>query len=411
MSDPGVYLQLGWRNLWLYPMRTGLTIVALALGISALTFLSAMKDGWVQQVQTNFARLLNGHIQVHAEGFEQNPSLTRRIENPGPLIDRLESEPMVAGLTRRIRVSGLASAAGANAGARVFAVEPEREQAFSQMVGFVSRGRWLSPGDDHDVVLGEGLANRLQVRLGNKVVLMVSLASGDIASEVFRVRGILTSGVMEIDNYAAVIPLSTGQRWLELEQSVTDVVVFTNDFKSVEPLVINLRQQLSGQRMEVLSWSDTDPVTGQLSQMANVFAWMILSIVIFVVMTEVLNTLLMSMHERIRELGLMTALGVTRRQIFTMIVSETLILVLIGSLVGFVTGACISAYFEVHGFDLSRFSEVLSFSYMESVVRPDLSVTSIMSILGAAVLGACVASLYPAWKAATLGPVSAMRRV
>jgi len=411
MPDLYVYLQLGWRNLWLYPMRTGLTTAALALGIAALTFLSAMNDGWVQQMKTNFTLLLMGHVQIHADGFEKSRNLTNNIAEPNLITDQLGSEPMVTGWTRRVQVSGLASTASASAGVRVFAVEPERERRLSHMAKFVRQGRWLTKEDDHAILLGQGLADRLRVGLGNKVVLMVALTNGDIASEVFRVRGIIFSGVLEIDRYTAIIPLQTGQRWLGLKEAVTDIVIFVRDFESVQSLVTILLQKFSGSDLEVLSWSDIDPLTEQWSQFADVSAWVILSVVMFVVMVEVLNTMLMSMHERTRELGMMGALGVTHRQIFVMILWETLILVVIGSLSGFVLGAWVSAHYGEHGIDLSRFATAFSFTYMESIIRPELSMESVRDILGAAVFGALVAGLYPAWRAARLDPATAMRKV
>lgn len=411
MSDLYIYLQFGWRNLWLNPARTSLTVIALALGISALTFLSAMNDGWVQQIKSNFSSMLIGHVQVHADGFEKNRSLAFSIENPGFLTDHLGSEPRVAGWTSRISVSGLATSTGASAGVRVLAVEPEREKSLSHVANFVRQGRWLTKVDDHAVLLGEGLADRLRVGLGNKVVLMAALPNGDIASEVFRVRGILFTGVVDIDNYAAIVPLSTGQRWLGFEEAVTDIVIFLHDFESVQLFTTLLREKFSSKDLEVLSWSDIDPMAEQWSQFADVSAWIILAIVIFVVMAEVLNTMLMSMHDRTRELGMMSALGVTHWQIFTMILWETLILVVIGSLLGFAMGSWVSAYFGEHGIDLSRYAVAFSFSYMDSVIYPDLSLASARNVLGAAVIGAFAAGLYPAWRATRLDPVIAMREI
>lgn len=121
--------------------------------------------------------------------------------------------------------------------------------------------------------------------------------------------------------------------------------------------------------------------------------------------------MLMSMHERTRELGMMGALGVTHWQIFAMILWETLILVVVGSLLGFALGAWVSAYFGEHGIDLSRYAVAFSFYYMESVIYPDLSLDSVKNVLGGAVIGALVAGLYPAWRAAKLDTAIAMRDV
>jgi len=411
MSDTGIYLKLGWRNIWLHPMRTGLTVAALGLGIAALTFLSAMNDGWMQQIKVNFALTLTGHIQIHAKGFEQSRKLTDRIRAPEGVLAIVKNEPQVRTWTRRVRVSGLASVAGASAGVFVYGVEPSRERHLTRLASFLQRGRWLKDSDDRAVVLGSGLADRLQVVLGDKLVLMAALENGDIASEVFRVRGILHSGVLDIDDFVAVAPLPRVQQWLNLGKAVTDVVIRAYDFAAVHPLADSLRAKLAGSGREVLTWSDIDPMAEQWSRFADAYSWIILAVVILVVLTEVLNTMLMSMHERVREFGLMGALGVQARQIFSMIVWETAILVVIGSWAGFALGGLMVWYFGKFGIDLSQFAAAFSFMYMDPVVYPALKTGSLMRILEAAVLGAVIAGLFPAWKAARLEPAQAMREV
>ncbi|RMD70325.1 MAG: hypothetical protein D6818_09225, partial [Bacteroidetes bacterium] len=308
MFDALIYLKLGWRNLWLHPMRTGLTVAALATGIAALTFLSAMNDGWMQQIRENFALTLIGHIQIHAQGFEQSRRLRDHIHSVDAVARLLNDTPGIQAWTARIRVSGLASSAGASAGAQVYGVLPSRERSISRLADFVTRGRWLRETDDRAVVLGSGLADRLQVGLGDKVVLMVALPDGDIASEVFRVRGLLHSGVLDIDDLLAVAPLRRVRAWLGMPTAATDLVLRVGDFGQVGKVASRLRQALArkrpgGQALEVLTWSEIDPMAEQWSQFADAYSWVILGVVILVVLAEVVNTMLMSMHERIPEFG------------------------------------------------------------------------------------------------------------
>jgi len=416
MSDFLIYLKLGWRNLWLHPLRTALTTAALALGIAALTFLSAMNDGWMQQIRTNFALTLTGHVQIHAAGFEQSRKLADHMSDAQPVMKLLKDMPGLDSVCRRLRVSGLASAAGANAGALIYGIEPSAEKRLSRMASFVQQGRWLLDSDDRAVLLGDGLADRLQVALGDKVVLMAALDTGDIASEMFRVRGILHSGVLEIDDLAALVPLQRAQSWLDMGQGVTDIVLRAADFDAVDGLVAGLREQLGrhgdkGPAYEVLSWSDIDPMAEQWSEFADAYSWIVLAVVILVVLAEVLNTMLMSMHERTREFGLMGALGVRAGQMFFMVLWETVILVLLGSLLGFALGGWAVWYYGRTGIDLSQFATAFSFMYMSPIVHPMLERDSLLHILGAATLGALVAGLYPAWKASRLDPAAAMREV
>jgi len=420
MSDLAIYLKLGWRNLLLHPLRTGLTTAALALGIAALIFLSAMNDGWMQQIRTNFALTLTGHIQIHAAGFEQSRKLAERIDNPAPVMQALHGLAGIHSVTRRLRISGLASAAGANAGALVYGIEPSAEKRLSRIASFVRMGRWLLDEDDHAVVLGDGLADRLQVAMGDKVVLMAALDNGDIASEVFRVRGLLHSGVLDIDNLTAVVPLARAQQWLDMGSGVTDIVVRASNFESVDGLASRLKQRLIGesgteastkQPLEVLTWNEIDPMAQQWSEFADAYSWIVLAVVILVVLAEVLNTMLMSMHERTREFGLMGALGVRSGQMFFMVLWETVILVLLGSVLGFVLGGWAVWHYGQVGIDLSQFATAFSFMYMSPIVHPMLKVGSLIQILVAASLGALVAGLFPAWKAARLDPAAAMREV
>ncbi|MDX8410019.1 MAG: ABC transporter permease [Mariprofundales bacterium] len=404
-------LTMAWRNLWLHPLRTGLTAAALAVGIAALTFLSAMDDGWMQQIQTNFALSVTGHIQIHAQGFEQSQNLSQRIARPQALLDRLRTTPGVQAVTPRLRLSGLASSAGANGGALILGIAPDGERKVSRLAGFLASGRWLTRQDRHAVVVGDGLADRLGVALGDKLVLMAAAPDGEIASEVFRVRGLIHSGVMDVDNLMAVVPLSMAQQWLGVGDAVTDLVIRASSLEAVDPLAKQLRNQLANQHLEVLRWSDIDPMAQQWADFADAYTWIILGVVILVVLAEVLNTMLMSLHERVRELGLMGALGVGSSHLFAMMLWETVILVAVGSAAGFALGGGLSLWFGERGIDLSRFAIAFSFMYMDPVIHPLLRADSCLRILAAAVVGALLAGLIPAWRATRLQPVEALREV
>ncbi len=406
-----IYLQLGWRNLWLYPLRSSLTAAALAVGIAALTFLAAMNDGWMQQIKSNFALTVTGHLQIHAAGFEQTRRLARHIEDPERIVTQLQGVAGIRQLVRRVRVSGLASSAGSNGGVLIYGVEAAGERELSRLAGFITRGDWLDTHELRGVVLGDGLADRLSIGLGDKVVLMAATDHGDIASEVFRVRGLIHSGVMDIDNLMAIVPLRMAQQWLGLGDAVTDIVIRADDSRAVTPLMHRLRDALQDESLEVLRWNDIDPMAQQWADFADAYTWIVLAVVILVVLAEVLNTMLMSLHERIREFGLMGALGVRASQLFVMVVWETVILVLIGSLAGFLLGGGLSWWYGETGIDLSRFAVAFSFMYMDPVIHPALRLESCVRILGAAIVGALVASLIPAWKAARLEPAAALREL
>ncbi|RMH18588.1 MAG: ABC transporter permease [Gammaproteobacteria bacterium] len=409
LSGLDIFIKLGWRNLWLHPLRTLLTAMGLAIGIAALTFLSAMDDGWMQQIKTNFALTLTGHIQIHAKGFEQTRKLATHLQNVDDIVKALNKIPEVNQVVRRLRVSGLASSAGANGSALIYGIEPEGERRMSRLSEFLSQGHWLRKGDPKGAVIGDGLADRLGIGLGDKLVLMAATPKGEITSEVFRVRGLLHSGVLELDNMLALVSLTQTQDWLGMGNGITDIVIRTRDFDSVTLLARELRTRWFDRDLEVMSWSEIDPMAQQWADFADAYTWIVLAIVIIIVLVEVLNTMLMSLHERTREFGLMAALGIQRTQMFAMVVWETIILVAMGALLGFALGAGLSIWYGEQGIDLTRFAEAFSFMYMDPVVHPMLLPESCLRILGATLIGAILAGLIPASKVARLEPALALR--
>lgn len=410
MRNLRIYLLLGWRNLWLYPTRTLITLTALTIGIAALTFLSALDDGWMQEIKENFALTFIGHIQVHKRGFAQSERLALRMRDPQSVLDAIENDPAIAAATRRIRVSGLASSAQGNAGCIIIGVVPDRERKISRLDDFVSRGSWVGR-KPKGVVVGKDLAEKLELGIGDKLVLMAADTHGNIASEAFRIVGVIHSGVFDIDNLFVLADIQEIGRWLGIAGEATDVVIRVLQHEQVDEVAARLRMLLPPQEYEVLRWSDIDPMADQWAEFADAYSWVILAVVMLVVLAEVLNTMLMSFHDRVRELGLMMALGVRAHQLFAMMIWETLILVSVGSMIGFAFGAGLSFYFGIQGMDLSGYAEAFSFMYISPIVHPTLQWQSVLHILTASLIGALLAGLVPAWRALRLQPVEAIREV
>ncbi|MEE8245773.1 MAG: ABC transporter permease [Alphaproteobacteria bacterium] len=200
------YLSLGLRNLRRNPRRTGLTLASLVIGIGALTFLLAMNEGWLRDARENFVLTFTSHVQVHARGFEESQQIQNHMLEPARVTALLEGDPEIRAWTPRLRISGLAAVAGANTAVLVVAVDAERERAVSRLASFIHEGAWLEPGDNRGLLLGVTLAENLGVEIGDKVVLMAQSAAGDIASEMFRLRGLLRAGAPEVDRTLALIP-------------------------------------------------------------------------------------------------------------------------------------------------------------------------------------------------------------
>ena len=303
--DARSYLTLALRNLWRNPKRTLLTLFSMVLGIAALTLLSALNDGWLKEMQDNFILAVTGHVQVHARGFEASQNLRDHMPEIEPVRALIAGDPELSGWTLRIRSSGLASVGGTSAGVQIMGVDPEQESWVTRMHQSLKAGRWIRPGLPRDLLLGSTVATNLGAEIGDRVVLTAQRPNGEMASEVFYLRGILHAGAPQIDRTLALINLEEMQSWLDLGDAVTDVVLRAAEHAATDGIRERFAAALPAQRFEVIGWQELDPMVSQWLRFSGAYGLILIFIVVALVLVEVLNTMLMALHERTRELGIM----------------------------------------------------------------------------------------------------------
>ena len=409
--SPVTYFLLALRNLTRNMRRTVLTLIALVVAIGSLTFMLTLTEGYLGSMKDNFVLTNFGHIQVNAPGFQDDGLIDNFMADTGPAVGAARSDPNVIASSRRVVVSGLASVATASASVSVIGVEPEAERRVTRMAGFVTAGAWLEVGDDTGVVLGVDVAETLEAELGDKVVLMSQAPGGEFRSEVFRVRGIMASGTPEVDRLMAVVTLTAAQAWMGLGDGATTVVLRVDNHENTDAVYERLLGQLDGAQFEVQRWFDVDPFVQQIVESSDASIIFILAIVVVVVLGEIINTMFMSLYERIREFGLMEALGTGCRQLFSMLLWETTVLVSIGGGLGYLGAAILTAIYGRKGIDLTAFTETLSSLYMDPVIHPVMDLKITVLILATVAVTALLAGVLPAWRATKLNPVEAMRQI
>ncbi|MEJ2591373.1 MAG: ABC transporter permease [Candidatus Thiodiazotropha sp.] len=407
--DPLTHLLLAVRNLIRNRRRTTITLLTMIFGIGVLTLLSALNDGWLSQMKTNFILSYTGHVQIHAKGFEASQNLRDRIRDPDEITRLMQSYPEILGWTQRIRTSGLASVGGSSAGVQIMATDSEQETWVTSMYEHVTQGTWLRPGMSRDLLLGTTVAQTIGAKLGDRVVLMAQRPSGEMVSEVFYLQGILETGAPQIDRTLALISLNTAQVWLKMGKAVTDIVIRADRHEDTDRIVRLFRQQLSDKQYEVMPWQELDPMVRQWLEFSDAYGMVIIFVVVILVLTEILNTMLISLHERQKELGVIVAIGTTRSQIFVMLLLEAVLLIFTGASLGYLAGSLVVYALAGNGIDLTSYSNAFEFFYMNPVIHPDLTIASAVRILGATLAAAVVAGVYPAWKATRLQLSKALR--
>lgn len=404
-----IYLLMALRNLARNRRRTTITLLTMAFGIAVLTLLSALNDGWLSQMKTNFILSYTGHVQIHSRGFEASQNLRDSIEDPHEITRLMQSYPEINGWTPRIRTSGLASIGGASSGVQIMATDPEQETWVTSMHERITAGEWLRPGMPKDLLFGATVAQTIGANIGDRVILMAQRPSGEMVSEVFYLSGIIETGAPQIDRTLALITLNSAQEWLHMDHSVTDIVIRAERHEDTDLIVRLFRQQLSEKRYEILAWQTLDPMVRQWLEFSDAYGLVIILVVVLLVITEILNTMLISLHDRQKELGVIVAIGTNRRQIFSMLLLEAVTLILTGAALGYLAGSLLVYAFAESGIDLTNYANAFQFFYMNPIIHPELTQSSALRILGATLVAALIAGIYPAWKATRLQLHKALR--
>jgi len=403
-----LFWRMAVRSIVRNPRRTTLTIAASAFGLAAFVFLLSFVGGYLAQLVDNSTGYITGHLQIQHPDFRKQFDPALSLGDSDALLAQLRQRPEVAAAAPRTQAQVLVSSPTTTRNVMLLGIEPLAERDVTFIDRAIVEGRALGPADDRDIVIGRKLAERLNVRLGEKIVVMAQAADGSLASAAYRIGGIFATESEAFDNAIGYVTLEAAQRLLVMDNRVSAIAVKLKDRDTVDAFSAGLQQQFP--RYRVLAWSEILPEVGQMIGYIRVMARIIVGIVFIVVALGVMNTLLMSVMERTREFGIMLAMGTSPGAITRLVLYESLVLAVIGVLAGLLVGGALVIWLGVTGIDLTQYTRGLAtIPGMTSVIYPRLGVGAVVSPVLALLGVSLVAAVYPAWRAARLDPVLAIR--
>src|SRR3990172_3398054 len=366
-----VFFKLAPRGLLRNRRRSLITVTAVAIGLAGLVFLWGYIDGINRQMIANITSYLTGHVQVHQRGYHDDPTLDLAFEGPEGVAARIEAQPGIAAVAPRIEGEALASG-------------PEKTR-------------------------GVRVAEILRVAVGEEATLVTQAADGSIGAGRYRVRGIYDSGIDMIDSAYVFLPLPAAQSLYALEGRVTTLAVRLDELGAVPGAAAALAGKL-GAAFEVLGWQKLLPRLADNVAFHELFTYMILFVVFVVVTLGIANTILMGVMERIREFGVMMALGTAPGQITRVVLYEAALLGLAGVVAGNGIGLGIVAWFGRRGLDLAQYAQAVQMMPgLTGIVYPSARADHLLLLSVLLLATTVAASLYPAWKAAGFTPVEGIR--
>ncbi|MBI4679199.1 MAG: ABC transporter permease [Elusimicrobia bacterium] len=411
--------KLGWRNLWRSPRRTAIELTSLAgavfLGMTMLNLQAGMYPVYIREA----ARAGSGHVGFYRRGYLDLRQVGMTFPVQG-LLDVLAGEDAVAGAYARLHLPGLARSSRDSRAAAMIAVDFGRETEVNPLLQpkRLARGRLPSPDDPWGAAVGIELAGELGLKLGQKFVWMCQDPKGETVSRLFRVRGVIKSGVPDLDKTAVFAHRGSAARVLGVEGQAHEVAVLLKDYKKTEEFLMTAKRLADGLdrvepgQVEPVEWSKAMPQIATAIKLDRTGGWVFLSFLLLLVGLGTANTMLISVLERTREFGVIRALGLGGAGIVRMVLAEGLVLGLFGSALGAAAAGLLGLYTERRGIDFSRFmgeGQEMGGIFVDPVVYSGWDGPKTAGLVAIMAVLALCASLYPTWKAVKIKPAQAMR--
>lgn len=406
-------LKMAGRNLWRAKRRTLITLFTVAFGVWLSVTFTGMGDYTYTRMLDTGARMGFGHVTVQAEGYQDAPGIDRPLRGAFALAEELNRRPDVAHAAPRIAGQAMFATASRSVGGVLFALDPRLERPEDNtFVEAIVEGELFDDPDGRGAVVGKVMADKLDLRLGKRIVYTMVDEDGELVSEVARVSGIFSTGVDDVDGAFALLPLGRVQKLVGYaEGDASFVATFVTDHRAADEVANALRAEHGPEGREVVTYRDTQPELAGLVAIDRSMNYFFQVLVALLIGAGVLNTILMSVLERRRELGVMMAIGARPSEVFGMVVAESFLVGVLGLVVGAVITTPWYVYMQRVGLD---FSEVTGGTtaggvLIDPVMRISLFPESAVAIVVGTLVLTVLAGLYPAWQAGREPPVETLK--
>lgn len=402
-------LKIAWRNIWRNRIRSAIVKGSITFGVWALIFLLSFSTGMINSFIERSVNNELAHIQIHHPKYIDEPELKHELNDIDNIIQTVQSNANVAEVAPKTLITGMVSSAKGARGVTIAGIHPALESTVTSIHDNIKTGSYFEAKGKNPVIISKALADKMEVKERSKIVLTFQDIEGNITAGAFRVSGIFETFNSIFDEGIIFAKREDLNKLIEKPNAAHEVVIRLKDLDQLESTTAELTAAFPS--LDVKTYRQLSPQVELYESQIGIMFIIIIGIVMLALVFGIINTMLMAVLERYRELGILMAVGMNKMKVFMMILYETIMITLIGAPLGMLLGIITVGYFGRSGINLSNFSQGMRQFGLSELIYPEITPDLIIALTIGVAITALIAAVYPARKAIKLDPVSAIRKL
>ena len=401
-------LKIAHRNIWRNKKRSLIIIIAIIIGLWAGIFIMAFYNGMIEQRINAAISSELSHIQIHHPEFRKEFEIKYVLPEGRKKLNTIKNDPNVKAATARIIIKGMIASASGSSGITVNGIIPEQEETITQLKSKIINGVYFNPIKTNEIIISEKLRKKLKLNLNKKAILTFQDKEGNLASAAFRISGIYKTINGPYDEANVFVKITDIDSLAGIPNAINEIAILLQSNNLLEETQQKYLKKMP--ETEIKNWMEISPELGLTVSVGDQMVYVFMGIILLALAFGIINTMMMSVLERTREIGMLLALGMNKFKIFLMILLETTFLILVGCPIGILLAFATIIITHQTGINFSQFSEVYSSFGYSSIIYPSLTWNQFGNIVVLIVITGLFSGLFPARRALKLNPAESLKK-